>query len=252
MLASSNGFLVGQSFVVVVFPVGAGSGALDVGGVFVTAPSIFIALPELNCFVSPGANASCPGTTASPRAPAYQTNVTSWGSSTSGTLEVTDSCGGRFGTTSQSVGFVTGNWLPPVDGGICIITARAVNGDGLVGTATAAILTHAGTQATAQPPQLSIEYTTGCFLGTPPSECGPFAAGGQVLMFGDVFWNDGIPGSMTIVDDCGGSQPAPGSTTFVGNSWFTPNTPGRTCTTTVHATNLQGSSNEVSAHYHLQ
>ena len=133
-----------------------------------------------------------------------------------------------------------------------VVTARAVNGDGLVGTVSAAILTRAGTPATAQPPEIFATYTTGCILTNPAAECGPFPAGGQVLMFGNAFYGDGFPGSLAIIDDCGGSQPTPSSAGSFGNTWTVPSTPGATCTTTVRVTNLEGGSSEVSAHYHLQ
>jgi hypothetical protein len=40
---------------------------------------------------------------------------------------------------------MTGFWLPPVAGGVCILAARAVSGDGLSRTVAAAILVPAGT-----------------------------------------------------------------------------------------------------------
>lgn len=48
---------------------------------------------------------------------------------------------------------MTGTWLPPVAGGVCFLTARAVNGDGVAATATAAVLVHPGTAPTVGPPQ---------------------------------------------------------------------------------------------------
>jgi hypothetical protein len=254
VLATSNGFTTAQSFGIIVFPAGAGSGAVNVSGVLVTAPQMFLSLPEVGCFTEIGLNASCPGTIASPSTAQFQLSVFNWGNSPPGTLELSDSCGGRFGTSSRSPGDIVGFWLPPVGGGLCILTARAVNGDGLVSTVTAAVLTHAGTPATPQPPTIGIQISSNngsCFAVAPgdPVTCPvPVQAGTQVSLFGSTGWADGHPGSLTINDDCAGPQPAPSNTSFFGAVWTVPTAPA-TCTVTVRATDLEGVATDAIMHY---
>ncbi|HEX7841380.1 MAG TPA: hypothetical protein VF469_28070, partial [Kofleriaceae bacterium] len=252
VVATSNGIPVIRSFVIAVFPAGSGSGAVDVSGALVTAPSLGFFLFNAGCDVFAGSNASCPVTLASPATTAYEAEVFNWGSSTPGTLEVSDNCGGRFGTTSRNPGDVSGAWLPPIGGGLCILTMRAINGDGLVSTLSAAILTRPGGPATAQPPQMGVNFENGCAFqsSATPTDCGSLQAGSQRSVFGSVFWVDGLPGSVTIHDDCAGQEPD-ATSSFFSDTWSTPTTPGTTCTTTVRATNLQGTSTEFAARYQL-
>jgi hypothetical protein len=170
-----------------------------------------------------------------------------------GTLELSDNCGGRFGTFSQMPGSAVGAWLPPVAGGLCLLSARAVNGDGLAATISAAVLSHAGSPPTAQPPQIFANFDTGCMLRSSgaPADCGPVPASRPLSLFGNVAWADGIPDSVTITDDCAISQPIADNLLFFHASWNLINAAGRICTTTVRATNLQGTSSEVAAHYQL-
>jgi len=252
VVVASNGFAVAQGFVIVVFPAGSGSGAADASAVFVTAPAIHLALPDLACFVSPGANASCPTVIASPGTSAYSVSVVNWGSSAPGTLELSDDCGGRFGASVRNPGDVSGFWLPPAAGGLCIITARAVNVDGLVGTLSAAVLTHAGAAPTADPPQLSGRFSTFCTLSdsTSPANCGVIPPGDLLFVFGNVFWGNGHPGSLTITDDCAG--PLPEQISIVNAweaSWIVPDLHPGDCLTKVRATNLEGGTTEVAGRY---
>lgn len=251
--ATSNGFTVTQSFVIVVFPSGSDSGAVAVDSVFVSKPAIALSLPGVNCDVVATGNGSCPVMIASPDVTSYDASVFNWGSDLPGTLELSDNCGGRFGTSNRNVGDVSGFWLPPVGGGLCILTARAVNGDGLVATVSAAILVHAGTApAATQPPaletslaiSLSPDSTTFFFFddSSPPKVLGPFAPGKSVFVSGIVSWQDGLPGSLAITDSCIGPRPQPDNLTFFFQtaSWNISDVPGMTCTITVQATNLQG------------
>jgi hypothetical protein len=253
--ATSNGFSIMQSFGIVVFPAGSGRGAVTVNSVFVTAPMMFLSLPTLGgCLVFPGGNASCSDTIASPTTAPYQVSVFNWGSSAPGTIELSDNCGGRFGTDSRNAGDRFGSWLPPVAGGLCILTARAVNGDGLASTLSAAILVRAGGPATAQPPVFSGSLANGCFFQSSgvPADCGLAQAGGSFGLFGNMFWADGHPGSLTITDDCGGgAQSDPNNLFFFDAPWTLPSEPGRICTTTVRATNLEGVSSDAVARYQL-
>jgi hypothetical protein len=257
MIATSNGFSVAQSFEIVVFPPGSGSGAVDVSGLFVTAPSLFLAFPEVGCFISPGGNSSCAGSLASPNVSSYSVSVTSWGGSTPSALTLSDNCGGRFGTSYTSPESRSGFWMPPLGAGVCILTATAVNSDGLAATLTAAILVRAGTQATAQPPSIFGQLFPGptCIFATglpDPTDCGSIPAGTPMTLFGNISWADGYPDSVTLLDDCGGGLVPPSNAFNFGSPWNLPNLPGQLCTVTIRATNLQGGMSQASAQYHLQ
>jgi hypothetical protein len=255
--ATSNGFTIAQSFGIVVFPAGANFGAVGVSTTFITAPSVVLGMFAVSCNVGLFSDGSCPGTIASPTASDYRGAVFNWGGSTPGTFDVSDSCGGRFGTSSRWIDGVSGFWLPPVGGGLCFLTAHAVNGDGLATTVTAAVLTRPGTAATARPPRPFVvfqESNFGCPFGSSasPTDCGPFQTGSQRSLSGQVSWDDGHPGSVTITDDCVGPRPdASDAGFFFSASWLAPDMPGATCTTTVRATNLEGVSTEVAARYHV-
>jgi hypothetical protein len=252
--ATSNGFTVGQSFGILVFPAGANIGAVDASATFINSPFLILSFGAIGCFVGPGTNGSCPTTIASPAVTDYDANVGNWGGGTPGTLDLSDNCGGRFGISSRSFGDVNGFWLPPVGGGLCLVTAHALSGDGLSATVTVAVLTHAGTAAVVRPPAPSVFLENGCNLGSSamPPDCGSFQAGIQHTVFGSVNWGDGHPGSVTISDDCAGAQPDVGAPAFFfSTTWQAPNTPGTTCTTTVRATNLEGVITEIAARYHL-
>lgn len=253
VLATSNGFTVAQSFGILVFPAGANIGALDLSASFIASPSVVFNLVDLGCSVGPGGNGSCPVTIASPTVTSYFATVSSWGGSTPGMLDVSDSCGGRFGRSSHDSSNISGFWLPPVGGGLCFLTAHAVSGDGLPATVTVAALTHPGTAPTVRPPQASVTFENGCNFGTSatPSDCGLFPTGAPRAAFGNVNWDNGHPGSVTISDDCAGPQPDPVSTFFFLASWVAPSTPGATCTTTVRVTNLEGVTTEFAARYQL-
>lgn len=253
VLVTSNGLSVAQSFVIVVFPAGAGSGGIDVSGAFITAPGIELFLPGVGCSVLAGANASCPLTLTSPSTTFYQVAVFSWGGSVIGTFDVTDDCGGRFGRSFRDASVIGGNWLPPVGGGLCTLTAHAVNGDGLSSTLSAAILTRPGTLPVTQPPQIGVSLDIGCSFTAPGpvATCPAAQAGRRVSLFGSIGWANGTPGSVTVTDDCGGVQLEPDSTSSLNVSWTPSGTPGRTCTTTVRATNLQGVTTEATGQYLL-
>jgi hypothetical protein len=256
MVATSNGLSLVQSFEVVVFPAGSGSGAVDASAQFVTAPSLFLAFPEVGCYVAPGGNSSCPSTLTSPSVSSYSANVTSWGGSSPGTLTLSDNCGGRFGTSYSSPESRSGVWLPPVGAGVCILTATAVNGDGLVATLTAAVLVRAGTPSTAQPPSIfgQVFPSVNCVFASDsgPTDCGAIPAGSPLTIFGSVSWADGYPESVTLVDSCGGSLVPPNNAYSFSSPWNLATLPGQICTLTVRATNLQGGTSEASVQYHLQ
>lgn len=63
-------------------------------------------------------------------------------------LPVSDNCGGRVDPLNHDSTAFHGDWLPPPSGGICILTARAVNTLGGVGLLSAALLVLPGTATT--------------------------------------------------------------------------------------------------------
>jgi hypothetical protein len=259
VVATSNGFSVSQSFLIVVFPDGTSDGGVTVSGVFVTEPLVEFKLPELGCALRSeplgGGNASCPITTASPVNATYQLSVISWGVSTPGTLDVSADCGGLFGTTDRNADTLAGPWVPPVAGGLCIFTAHATNGDGLTATIQAAVLVHAGSALPdAQPPSLSAAIGNDHFScspgGTAPAQCGTIPVRAPLRGFTSVSWGDGLAGGVTVTDSCVGAQTVTASFgSFISTIWAVPNLPGTTCTTTIVATNLEGNSTQRTMQY---
>jgi len=255
--ATSNGFTVTRSFAIVVFPAGARSGAVSATGVFVRAPLFELTAPGANCdaVTDSTQDGSCVDPIASPGTTPYMVNVFGWGISTPGSIALSDSCGGVFGRDLRTDGFVKGNWLPPVAGGVCLITARVVNGDEVASTLSVAVLVHPGIAATSQPPEIDFDLNGFCFVsavGTNTVDCGPLGAGTAMSLFGHVSWLDGLPGSVTVNDECGTRVVAPDDSTFLTDTWTESSTPGTTCTTTVQATSLQGSTSQASAVFHLR
>jgi len=254
VLTRSNDIVLTRQFNVVVFPEGSLDGAVDVAGVFVTAPAAALFLNELQCTVQPGGNGSCATETASPTVTNFNVSVFGWGVSTPGPITVTDNCGGRIGVSLQTSDFLQGAWIPPAAGGLCIITVRAVNGDGAVATVSAAVLVRPGTQATSQPPQVFLSLP-GCQLVSTSSptigDCASLPAGSQSSLSASVSWVDGLPGSVTLTDDCNPEPFVPASPFSFFRFWTLPSTPGAVCTVTVQATSLQGAQSVVSGRFRL-
>jgi hypothetical protein len=247
VVATSHGISLSKSFFIVVFPAGALNGAVDVSGLFVSAPVLELQLDAVRCDVVTGtANSSCADTIASPSTSTFRLNPFGWGVSTPGMLELSDNCGGRFGTTFRNSDLLQGVWLPPAAGGLCLVTGRAINGDGAVGTITAAVLVRPGTLATSQVPQLSVSLGTdlsGCnFNNNDPStplNCGAGSAGSVASVFVGVNWLDGIPDSLEVSDNCGGG-PFQASNINLFRSWVIAGGFGTICTVTARAVSLQG------------
>jgi hypothetical protein len=249
VVATSHGISINKNFLVVVFPAGALNGAVNVSGLFVSAPVMELRLQTLHCDVSTGGfDSSCSEATASPSASSFTLNTFGWGVSTPGTLELSDNCGGRFGTTFRNSDIVQGAWLPPVAGGLCIFTGRAVNSDGAVGTVTAAVLVHPGTPATSQTPGLFVSMNTdrgGCGFGnndpSAPRGCGVGSSGATAFVSISVDWPfDGNPGSIDVSDDCGGGFFQAPTASSLSRSWIIAGSFGSTCTVTARAISLQG------------
>ena len=248
--ATSNGFAISRSFSIVVFPAGA-SGAVEIVAGFVFAPAISLQVPGVGCFDSSDPNSSCPDPIASPSVSFFQVVVPGWGGSSPGSLELTDNCGGHIGFTFQGTDSLSGAWLPPIDAGVCILTARAVSAAGAVASRAVAILVHAGTTPQPQPPEIGASLD-GCVLqpGT-PADCGTLFAGQTLFLGGSVNWHDGNQGEpVAIEDSCIGPLSTPGFSSFF-LSWSVPSLPTATCTVTVTAINLQGQVTQSSALYHV-
>ena len=254
--ATSNGFSVAQSFVIAVFAAGATSGALQINTAFISPPTLQISLPELQCSQSSdfiGFNSSCQNAVASPSVFNYNASVVSWNGSDPGTIDVTDNCGGSVGISSGGSNDLSGFWLPPAAGGTCIITARAVDADGLVTVESLAVLARPGTApVVTSNPSVFAEYDTGCVFSnsTFPSFCGSFSVGFTRTMFYEVFLFDGHPGRTTLTDTCAGPQrlPITPNGSFNSINWTEPAPGGgRSCTTTMRATTLEGAVTEVAA-----
>lgn len=254
--ATSNGFSLSRAFSIVVFPPGSANGAADVTGTFIAAPRVNITFFDLACGVSPGGNESCAATIAAPRVTTLSAFVFDWGGSTPGPFEVSDNCGGSFGIDVTDPDTVDRFWLPPVAGGLCIITVRATSADGVAGVETVALVTLPGTAPPVPRAPIVGAVIDGCALnalGTPAS-CGAIAAGATRTLSGSVSVSEGHNGLVTLTDSCVGAVPV--LVPFFGSlsaTWTVPSVPsGTTCTVTLHVTTLEGSSTDAVGVYHVQ
>lgn len=256
VVATSNGFSVERHFSIAVFPAGTGLGAAEVSGALVTHPQVALFFSQLGCQSFPNSNASCPATIASPATTSFSANVITWGGGNSGALEYTDNCGGSFGSNEQFPDSAFVFWLPPVAGGLCILTVRATNADGVSGSQRLALLVDPGTAPPLPPPPQVFASMDGCFLNNdgPAPDCGGAVAGGTRTMNGQVFLAGGLPGRITVTDSCVGAVPVQApffSSVFA--TWTVPSKPfGTSCTVTLRATTLQGSATNAVAQYTVQ
>jgi len=91
-------------------------------------------------------------------------------------------------------------------------------------------------------------YPSGCyFTNGVVSDCGPASAGSLLSLYGSISWADGLPGTITLTDDCNGGLTPPNNAYSFNSSWSLPPTTGQLCTLTLRATSLQGSMSEASA-----
>lgn len=254
LVASSEGVSITNSFSIVVFQAGANQGAIEVVTEFISAPTPTLQLAVGNslCITSPfSGDASCPTVFASPQfASVFVPHQ--WQNGTPGTATLSDDCGGSVGVTSQDSFSLQANWLPPVEGGVCRLTVRAINGQGVVGELSMAVVVLAGTpRQPAAPPTLFADLfpasgaSCSAAGGGPASVCGFTLAGSTQFLQASVFWNDGLPGSVAFTDGCGGvfagDTGSPGSGFFL-REWTAPAANFQLCPITVTATNLEGQS----------
>jgi hypothetical protein len=254
--ATSDGFSLSRAFSIVVFPPGSGDGAADITGTFIAAPQMSMSFSDLACSVSPGSNESCPATVAAPTVALFSVFTFNWGGSTPGPFAVSDNCGGAFGDDVTQPDSLFRFWLPPVAGGLCIITVRATSADGVAGVVTAALVTLPGTAPPVPPAPTVAVAVDGCHLNTvgTQTDCGAVPAGATRTLTGFVQVRGGHAGHITLTDSCVGAVPvlAP-SFSSTSASWTVPSVPpGTTCTTTLRATTLEGSSTDAVGVYHVQ
>lgn len=257
--ATANSLSASGSFTIVVFPAGANSGAVDLDGVFVSAPEINLNLYYGNqgCSVyAQGANASCSRPITSPEYADFNVYVNP-ANSGPGTLTVSDTCGGSVGIDYQDPYMIMGRWLPPVTGGVCFLSVHATNADGVAANLSAALLVTNGTPRVVSPPSINMEVQHGMGFCTAsssggPVTCNPMSAGDTAYVRITPQWLDGYPGTVVITDNCGGTNNIIRyySTHYEG-TWSVPVQPGATCTLSVQATNLEGYSSQTAAVFQL-
>jgi hypothetical protein len=248
--AASGGQTLATSFNIAVFEAGANQGAADIVSEFISAPSIslFLGLPEGFCSVDRFAgNASCASAIASPSTASVQASV-NWENATPGNFTVVDDCGGAFGVFANQ-SFVDGQWLPPVQGAICRVTARAISQEGIVSEMTAAVLVRPGTPR--QPtgaPRITVNAFLPAVFCQGDSEngeafCGSMRPGAFLNFDGNLTWADTIPGQLEVSDSCGGVFSNRFTDTrggFYSGSWQAPAMPAPGCAMTITATSLEG------------
>ena len=210
---SDGGLSAVESFRVVVFSEGASTGAVDVNGVFVGAPDIFLNLDSSGsfCEVYPGAlDGSCHGSIASPES-AHVAAFVSWGHGQPGVIEISDNCGGQFQLFGQDSSFIDGFWTPPAQEGVCLVTVRASSPEGPVSSLSAAILVRNGqAPPPPSPVQLMVDFNTingGCHLpfGANEVECPPMPLGEMAFIDAQADWAGQPAGQIDIFETCGGN-----------------------------------------------
>jgi hypothetical protein len=256
MVATSSGFSIQQDFGIVVFPAGSSGGAIDASAQLISRPRGYFSLDSCGTssdLAASGANASCPREAASPALFNFSVGISSWGGSTAGAITLSDSCGGKNVITNQGSGYASGAWLPPVTAGVCVLTARAVSADNLAETLSIAVLVRAGTPVTWQPPTIYVTVSPGCSITSGATvDCGAFPAGLSANVYLSIDWAQGLPESLLLSDDCDGGLSQPTNLYDHHAIWHLPSSPGRTCTLSVHATNLGGGASDASMRIHLQ
>ncbi len=199
-----------DSFKVVVFGEGANTGAVDISGTFVAAPTISLTLayPAGTCDVFTGAqDGTCAGDIASPDT-ATIVAFADWGYGEPGTIEITDDCGGVTDLHLEDPFFVDGVWTPPTAESVCLITARANGPEGPSSEVSAAILVRDG-EPQASEPLISATFShddgdCDVSAGTLDTEC-PAMGGNELgILEATIDWLDLPPGTVDIFDTCAG------------------------------------------------
>ncbi len=205
-----------ESFNIVVFDDAQATGAVDVGGVFVSAPRINLNLDFFErqefCGVFPEtSDGTCDNEIASPEAARVSAFV-DWGAAEPGTIDIADNCGGAFVRFFQDAFFTDGEWRPPVQESVCLITATAISGEGLVSELSAALLVREGVERPPVQPVVFFDfgYSNGFCNAPNPEEgdivCegGPITAGEIGFVAVNVDWRQPATGTIEFFDNCGG------------------------------------------------
>jgi hypothetical protein len=253
LVASSGGVSITNSFSVVVFQSGADQGAVEIVNEFISAPtsSLQLVAGSEQCFTtSSAADASCRKVFASPEFAQVLVGI-DWANGSPGTATLSDDCGGSVGVGVQNPSTIIAAWLPPIQGGLCRLTVRATNGQGVLGQLSMAIVVLDGVpRQPATPPTISAEMFLPTEFGRclaasdqPASDCGTLAAFTSTAISARVFWGDSLPGSIEFTDGCGGQFFGTGVdlvSGFAGTEWAAPGTSAADCPITVTARSLEG------------
>jgi hypothetical protein len=253
VVVQSDGFQVAQRFSITVLSSGQPpSGGVDVTGVFVPRPRAQFTVSTVDC-LAPNEDLLCKSAISSPDAGAYQVTVFDWGA-LPGAIELSDSCGGRFGTFARTFDGVRGFWRPSVQAGVCLLTARVTNSAGVVSTLAPAVIVRDGVSPTAQAPSINstlrIPGNGACSLrsSTPTAACGSTRSG-QIVSLSLSFSPGDHEGSVVVTDDCAG--PLPQADGVFSMAWAVPAIAPRTCTVTIQVTNLAGLTGQASGQYQI-
>jgi hypothetical protein len=245
---SDGVFSAGESFNLVVFDQEQGEGAVEIGGEFVSAPQLFmeLRLPTSVCTLSSDSqDGTCDGSIAAPER-AFLHAFVNWGNAVPGSFEVTDSgCGGSFGRVINDPFFFQGEWQPPTSETVCLITARAISGEGLQGQLSAAVLVRAGQAGPPALPRVSVtmNHPDGSCQATSEQGdvfCGPVRAGSPVDVFGQVDWGPLGPGTIGLGATCDGEVVFLGSDGFSFQGFWRPPLGDTQCTFIVSAIPREG------------
>jgi hypothetical protein len=248
VIVSDGALSTTKSFNIVAFDENPDGGAVDLDGEFVSAPqlSLDIYTNDYQCSVYSGnQDGTCASSISAPTRP-YVSAYAYWGNAAPGIVELTKNCGGDFVNPYIDPSYIQMEWVLPLEQTVCLLTARAVSGDGIVTQISAAILVRDGEP----PPPADIQafvqlyHNDGeCYLNSGEStvECSAVRAGNPAFLYIDMFWDSAVPGVIEVRDDCGGSFfEYTDDPFFLQADWTPPSTPEQLCTIQVDAQSPDG------------
>jgi hypothetical protein len=189
-------------------------------------------------------------------------SVAAWGGSSSGPIDIADSCGGRFERQPRFIGdnvdenHLVWRWLPSSAGGLCQLTARAISAAGVSANLSMAVVVPPGIV----PPLSSLwgliltdRPSEDCFvLSERPMDCtsSSFHAGDSMFLSVIQNWYFLTPGTVEVSDTCGSvvTQDPERTYRFL---WNQAGTAGATCNIRVKMTAQEGTSVEASTSFRL-
>jgi hypothetical protein len=205
---------------------------------------------------------ACSGKPLAPQVASVSVGVLAWGGSSSGPIDIVDSCGGRFEREPDLIADGIGKngaawrWLPAFAGGLCQLTGRAISADGVSANLSMAVLVPPG--IVPPPPVLegvifgNYESEICYVLSARPTDCtfSNFHAGDPMMLVTTLQrWNFLTPSTVEISDTCGSvftQDPTTGA--FF---WNQAGTAGATCNIRVKMTAQEGTSTEASTSFQL-